>query len=105
MVLAVGISLAWCYVTVDIRNDHIDVDYQLSLEQGQASARAERNKADGTYVEDLKDPHQVRLPCPNRLFIILCVHKPGKYIPSAFLGDLLFDLLHSSAITKSSVSY
>ena len=34
MMLAIGTSLACCRVTLHIRNYHIDVNYQLSLEWG-----------------------------------------------------------------------
>ena len=32
--LAGGTSLACCHVPLDIGNDHVDVDYQLSLKLG-----------------------------------------------------------------------
>ena len=54
--------------------------------------------SDGTYVEDMKDPVEVQLPGRNRVLVIPRVENSGESIPSPFLGDLLSNLIHGSAI-------
>ena len=59
------------------------------------------NKADRTYVENVKDPDKVIPPSGNHVLIDLRVKGPGDYVPLTLFDDLPLDLGHGSAILAS----
>ena len=68
---AVVASLACDHVAVDLQNHRIGIDRHLSLKDGQR----ERDTISRTYVEDTKDPVEIRIPGGNRFLVIFCMDK------------------------------
>ena len=72
----------------------VSIQYHLGLEGGQRQS----DRTSQTYVEDLKDPDQVRFPTADGLLVTFCMGKSGEQVPFPFPGDLLLDFCHGSAI-------
>ena len=54
----------------------------------------------GTYVEDTKDPIEIRPSGGNFLFVVPCMEMSRNYVSLALLGDLHLDLSHSPEIRR-----
>jgi hypothetical protein len=59
------------------------------------------SRANGTHVEDLKDPEKVLLPTRNLVLIGLRADESGDRIPFALFYDLPLDPSQGSAIHTS----
>ena len=55
-------------------------------------------QSDGAYVEDLKDPIEVRPPGRDSILIVLCVEMPRNSVSFSLLDDPLLDLRHSPEV-------
>ena len=94
--LAVSAFLACQRSTVETRDHHMRVDRQLGLKG--VGDQQERDRVDGTYVKDKKDPVEVFVPSDNHFLIVLRMEKSRECAPPAPFDDLPLDLRHSPAI-------
>ena len=83
------------HIVLDARNGHVGIYGQLGLK---GNSQRQPSKNHRTYVKDMKNPVEVRLPAPNRFLIILCMEQSGDQIPSTLLDDFFLDLHYGPAI-------
>ena len=82
-------------ITANIRHDYKRGYRKFGLE---ADSQQCSHSSDGTYIEDMKDPVEVRPPGSDRLFIFFRVEKSRDRTSLAPLDDVPLDLSHSPAI-------
>ena len=85
-------------IVKNARNCHVCIYCKLGLGVWLIIVTQKQHRYDRTYVEDMKDLVEVRLPGGDHFFIILCVEKSSECIPFAFLDDLPLDLRQGAAI-------
>ena len=84
-------------ITMDAGNSRICVYCKFGLE---ADGQRGSCGSDRTHIEHMKDPIEVRPPCRDRLFIVLCVEHSRDTASLTPLDDVLLDLRHSSTIVN-----
>jgi hypothetical protein len=93
-------------VAMNIGKYYMCVDCKFGL-----SAKGQRcwGRSDRTYIEDMKDPCEIRLPGCNFFLIVLGVEKTRNRVTLALFGNLPLDFCHrpatSGVVSRQSGSY
>ena len=61
----------------------------------------DKTKAHWTYIEDLKEPAQVRFPCRNHVSVILRVKESREPVPLASFDNLLLYFCNGPTVTST----